>query len=73
MHSTRKRLKKGRSVLRLVRKSIGENTYRRENNQLRSTSQALAPARDSVVYKKNFNDLIDWTVRSSPALSLGEG
>ncbi|MBW4459669.1 MAG: CHAD domain-containing protein [Nodosilinea sp. WJT8-NPBG4] len=59
IHSTRKRLKKGRAVLRLVRKSIGEKTYQRENDQLRSIGQALAPARDGAVYQKTLNDLIE--------------
>lgn len=58
IHSTRKRLKKGRSLLRLVRKSIGEKTYQRENGQLRSIGQALAPARDGAVYQKTLADLI---------------
>jgi CHAD domain-containing protein len=58
IHDTRKRLKKGRSVLRLVRKSIGEKAYRRENDQLRNIGQALAPARDGAVYQKTLNDLI---------------
>ncbi|MBD2231282.1 CHAD domain-containing protein [Phormidium tenue] len=59
IHNTRKRLKKGRSLLRLVRKSIGEKTYRRENDQLRRIGQALAPARDGAVYQKTLADLIN--------------
>ncbi|MBD1915060.1 MULTISPECIES: CHAD domain-containing protein [Cyanophyceae] len=58
IHNTRKRLKKGRSLLRLVRRSIGEKTYQRENDQLRSIGQALAPARDGAVYQKTLGDLI---------------
>ncbi|MBD1872908.1 CHAD domain-containing protein [Nodosilinea sp. FACHB-131] len=59
IHSTRKRLKKGRAVLRLVRKSIGEKAYQRENEQLRSIGQALAPARDGAVYQKTLDSLIE--------------
>lgn len=58
IHNTRKRLKKGRSLLRLIRQSIGEKAYRRENDQLRSIGQALAPARDGAVYQKTLADLI---------------
>lgn len=58
IHSTRKRLKKGRSLLRLVRHSMGEKTYQRENNQLRTIGQALASARDGAVYQKTLDNLI---------------
>jgi CHAD domain-containing protein len=47
VHETRKDLKKTRSVLRLVRDRIGEETYRRENSRLRGAGQALAGSRDA--------------------------
>jgi CHAD domain-containing protein len=49
IHEARKDLKKTRSVLRLVRDSLGKDRYRRENARLRDASQSLAGPRDATV------------------------
>jgi len=59
IHDTRKRLKKSRSVLRLVRKSLDKETYQREKNSLRDAGRLLAPVRDSEVYPETLNNLLE--------------
>lgn len=59
VHNARKHLKKGRSVLRLVQKSIDKDTYNREKNLLRDLGRSLSLARDSEVYQQTLNDLLD--------------
>lgn len=59
IHDARKRLKKGRSLLRLVRKSMPKDTYKREKNALRDIGRALSPARDSEVYQETLDNLLD--------------
>lgn len=58
IHDARKRLKKARSVLRLIRKAIDRNTYKREKNVLRDTGRSLSKARDSEVYQETLADLL---------------
>ncbi|MBE9111841.1 CHAD domain-containing protein [Nodosilinea sp. LEGE 07298] len=59
VHKARKHLKKGRTVLRLVRKSIDKDTYEREKNLLRDLGRSLSSARDSEVYQQTLNNLLD--------------
>ena len=49
IHDARKQLKKARAALRLLRGSIGEIAYRRENAALRDVARPLGVARDSRV------------------------
>jgi CHAD domain-containing protein len=49
VHETRKDLKKLRSVLRLVRDELGDETYRRENERYRDAGRLLGGVRDAKV------------------------
>src|SRR6187455_1799200 len=46
VHKARKDLKKLRSVIRLVRKPLGDDVYRRENERFRDAGRMLAGMRD---------------------------
>jgi CHAD domain-containing protein len=49
VHDIRKRLKQCRAILRLLRKSLGKEAYRRENAQLRDAARPLVAVRDAAV------------------------
>lgn len=49
VHDARKNLQKSRAALRLLRETLGERTYRRENTMLRDAARALNRARDARV------------------------
>src|SRR6266852_835892 len=49
IHDIRKRLKHCRALLRLLRKSLGKDAYRRENARLRDAARPLMPVRDAAV------------------------
>lgn len=49
VHDARKNLQKSRAALRLLRITLGERTYRRENTMLRDAARALNRARDARV------------------------
>jgi CHAD domain-containing protein len=49
VHEARKDLKKLRSLLRLAREGLGEETYRRENTRYRDAARRLSGARDAEV------------------------
>jgi CHAD domain-containing protein len=49
IHDIRKRLKNCRALLRLLRKSLGRNAYRRENARLRDAARPLTPVRDAAM------------------------
>jgi CHAD domain-containing protein len=49
VHDTRKDMKKLRSLLRLVRNSLGEQRYRAENDRYRDAARQLSPAREAEV------------------------
>jgi CHAD domain-containing protein len=49
VHEARKDLKKLRSLLRMVRDGLGEQTYRRENDRFRDAARRLSGARDAEV------------------------
>ena len=52
IRDARKRLKKARSVLRLLRKAMDKDIYKREKNALRDTGRLLAPARDAEAFRE---------------------
>ncbi len=47
VHEVRKRLKRLRAILRLVRETLGEKVYRRENTSFRDTARPLTEVRDA--------------------------
>ena len=47
VHELRKQLKRARAALRLLRLSIGDEVYRRENRVLRDASRVVSPLRDA--------------------------
>jgi CHAD domain-containing protein len=49
LHDARKRLKKARAGLRLLRKSLGDRAYTRENLALRDAARPLAEVRDAKI------------------------
>ena len=49
IHDIRKRLKHCRGLLRLLRKALGKDVYRRENVRLRDAARPLMPVRDAAV------------------------
>jgi CHAD domain-containing protein len=49
IHDIRKRLKNCRALLRLLRKSLGKDAYRRENAKLRDAARPLTPVRDAAM------------------------
>lgn len=59
LHTVRKQLKKSRSLLRLVRKSLEKNVYKRENENLRDIGRSLASARNGEVYQETLESLLD--------------
>lgn len=59
VHGTRKNLKKARAALRLLRGSIGEIAYQRDNTALRDAARPLGFARDSKVLTAALDALVD--------------
>jgi CHAD domain-containing protein len=59
VHSVRKRIKKLRGLLRLVRPSLGEEVFRRENVRLRDAGRRLASARRARAIVGAFDALIE--------------
>lgn len=59
IHDARKQLKKSRAALRLLRVSIGEIAYRRENAALRDAARPLGAARDSRVLVAALDALLE--------------
>ncbi len=58
VHGTRKCLKKLRGLLRLVRKEIGEETFKRENVCFRDAGRLLSDMRDKRVMIDVFDEVI---------------
>lgn len=56
VHEARKSIKKTRALLRLVRDQLN-NTYKRENCDLRDIGRKLSPVRDSAALIETFDDL----------------
>ena len=57
IHQARKRLKKTRAVVRLVRDSLGSETYKQENACFRDLGRNLASLRDAKVQIETLDDL----------------
>ncbi|HEV7534156.1 MAG TPA: CHAD domain-containing protein [Acidimicrobiia bacterium] len=56
-HDARKRTKKLRALLRLVRRELGDEVFRRENAALRDAARRLSPVRDAWVLVEALDDL----------------
>ena len=65
MHETRKALKRLRALLRLLRPTIGEKRFKRENAALRRCARRLAGARDAEV----MIDTLEGLLRAHPKLA----
>jgi CHAD domain-containing protein len=57
IHDVRKRLKYCRALLRLLRKSLGKDAYRRENVRLRDAARPLTSVRDAAVLVRALDGL----------------
>jgi hypothetical protein len=57
IHDIRKRLKYCRALLRLLRKPLGKDAYRRENARLRDAARPLTQVRDAAVLVKALDGL----------------
>ena len=57
IHEIRRQLKHCRALLRLLRKSLGEDVYRSENARLRDAGRPLAAVRDAAVLVRALEDL----------------
>ncbi len=57
IHAARKDLKKLRALLRLARTGLGEETFQRENTDLRDAGRALSAMRDAQVLVQAFDGL----------------
>ena len=68
VHAARKELKKARATLRLLRDSLGDSTYKRENSVLRDAARPLSEVRDG----KAIIDALDRLVEryGAPARAL---
>lgn len=68
VHRVRKRLKKARAGLRLLRPTIGNRAYRRENAALRDAARPLTGVRDAKALVDTLDGLIKWAKPVAPAL-----
>jgi CHAD domain-containing protein len=59
VHTARKELKKIRSLVRLVRRELGEERYRLENRRYRDIGRNLSGSRDAVVKLETLAELRD--------------
>lgn len=59
VHDARRHLKRARAVLRLLRPTLGDTWYDRENGDLRGIARILGPGRDAVVLMQTMDGLID--------------
>jgi hypothetical protein len=59
VHETRKALKRLRALLRILRSTLGEDTYARESQALREAGRSLAGARDAEVMLATLDSLIE--------------
>jgi CHAD domain-containing protein len=57
IHDIRKRLKHCRALLRLLRKSLGNDAYRVDNARLRDAARPLMPVRDAAVLVRTLDEL----------------
>lgn len=59
IHDARKELKRARATLRLLRDSMGDTAYHRENEALRDAARPLSAIRDSKVLLDTLNKLVE--------------
>ena len=59
IHGARKQLKRARATLRLLRASIGDEAYRRENIAARDAARPLSKARDEEVLSQAHEGLVE--------------
>jgi len=59
IHNARKSFKKSRSLLRLVRRGLGEELYQAQNQWLREAKNRLSSARDAEAMVETFDKLAD--------------
>ena len=71
VHTARKDLKKTRSLLRLVKDSLGQERFDAENARLRDAAHLLAEAREADAQAEALEELIDRFERSMGAETLG--
>jgi CHAD domain-containing protein len=57
VHDIRKELKRARATLRLLRRSIGDAAYHRDNWSIRDAARPLAPLRDATVLVRTLGRL----------------
>lgn len=57
IHTARKDLKKLRAVIRLLRRELGDDLYRAENDRYRQAGRLLSPSRDAEVMVETLEDL----------------
>lgn len=57
IHAARKDLKKLRAVIRLLRRELGDELYRTENERYRRAGKLLSPSRDAEVKVETLEDL----------------
>lgn len=72
VHDARRRIKRVRAVVRLLRPTLGESWYDRENSPLRLIARELGPGRDAAVLIQTLDRLIDQSPRESKRRSLLE-
>jgi CHAD domain-containing protein len=75
VHQARKALKRVRAVLRLVRDTIGDDTYRAENLVARDVARVLSPVRESFVLARTLDSLLETeptAISAAAAKELGE-
>ena len=66
IHGARKDLKKARAALRLVREDLGEETFKRENRELRDAARLLSASRDAEVKLETLERLVEGDVGDAP-------
>jgi len=59
VHEVRKDLKRARAALRLLREAVGDDTYTRENAELRDAARPLAGVRDAAVTLQGVQELLE--------------
>ena len=67
VHGARKQLKRARATLRLLRPTLGDELYRRENTVARDAARPLSMARDHEV----LSDTLDGLLESSGPTASG--
>ncbi|HYX73802.1 MAG TPA: CHAD domain-containing protein [Steroidobacteraceae bacterium] len=72
IHSARKHMKAARATLRLLRPTLSEMAYGRENRALRDAARILSAARDDAVLLKTLGELTRQTKGSGKRRRLSE-